>query len=428
MSEKTILIWFRNDLRIHDNEILLEAVRRSERVVPVYCFDPRYFDVSKYGTRTTGALRAKFLLESVVALKYALQQLGGDLVIKTGKPEEVLPEICAAYNVTEVYHHREVAARETEISGLVEEALWKQQINLKHFIGHTLYHKEDLPFPIKNIPNDFMVFRKKVERDSVVKPCFDTPVKIAVPSDLEPGEVPVMADLGLEQVKGGSLEFKGGELQGLQHLNTVLFEAREKKTNLKSFSSGLSPWLSIGCLSVREVYWAVKGHKQLSGATEVGAKILTELQWRDFFRFMLKKYGSQLLEEQAPEKELSAEDVKKLKKWQDGHTGEPVVDVCVAELNANGYISDKATQYVSSYLVNSLGITWQAGSAYFEEKAIDFSPANNWGNWAFLVGDGIMAKSRSLLVKPEEILAESSIKRRFTELNAPNSAQEVKTV
>src|SRR6476469_10286549 len=159
---KTILVWFRNDLRIHDNEILLEATLKASIIVPVYIFDPRYYTQTSFGTLKTGHFRAKFTLESVADLKLSLQSLGGDLLILSGKPEELLPELAKQYQVDEVYHHREVASEETKISSLVEDALWKMQINLKHFIGHTMYHKEDLPFPIKDIPDVFTKFRKKV--------------------------------------------------------------------------------------------------------------------------------------------------------------------------------------------------------------------------------------------------------------------------
>lgn len=94
MNGKTIVVWFRNDLRVHDNEILLEAVKRADYIIPVYCFDPRYFSETKYGTKKTGSFRAKFLLESVNSLRQSLQSLGGDLMIKLGRPEEILPEIC----------------------------------------------------------------------------------------------------------------------------------------------------------------------------------------------------------------------------------------------------------------------------------------------------------------------------------------------
>nr|MBC7611615.1 deoxyribodipyrimidine photo-lyase [Pseudopedobacter sp.] len=155
MSGRTILVWFRNDLRIHDNEILLEATEKAETIIPVFCFDPRYYTETAYQTQKTGSFRAQFILESVADLKISLKKLGGDLLVKFGHPEEILPEICKKYQVDEVYHHREVASEETEISSMVEDALWKLQINLKHFIGHTLYHKEDLPFPIKDIPDVF---------------------------------------------------------------------------------------------------------------------------------------------------------------------------------------------------------------------------------------------------------------------------------
>ena len=135
MAEKCILVWFRNDLRIQDNEILWEACEKASQIVPVYVFDPRYYQKTNNDTLKTGKLRAQFILESVADLKKSLQNLGADLLVLSGKPEELIPAIAEKYSVDVVYHHREVASEETEISTLVEDALWKQKINLKHFIG-----------------------------------------------------------------------------------------------------------------------------------------------------------------------------------------------------------------------------------------------------------------------------------------------------
>src|SRR5690606_2050890 len=186
MDKRTILVWFRNDLRIHDNELLLRAVERSHQIVPVYCFDPRYVADTVDGPKKTGVVRAAFLRENVTALQHELRQLGGDLIIVQGYPEILLPQIAEKHQVDEVYHHREVAHEETSISALVEEALWKMQINLRHFIGHTLYHKEDLPFPIRDIPDAFSVFKKKTERESSIRPQLDTPKAIRVPEGMNP--------------------------------------------------------------------------------------------------------------------------------------------------------------------------------------------------------------------------------------------------
>ena len=424
MSGKTILVWFRNDLRVHDNEILLEAVKRSEQIVPVYCFDPRYFELTRYGTRKTGALRTRFLLESVASLRESLKQLGGELVIRTGKPENILPEICDSYGVTEVYHHREVASLETDISALVEEALWKKQINLKHFIGHTLYHKEDLPFPIRNIPNDFAIFRKKIERDSEVKPCFDTPGVIRVPAGMESGGLPSLNKLNIneEDFKTLEVQFKGGEQEGLLRLNQLVFSEEPKGKSSKSgmVVSKLSPWLSLGCLSSREVYWAVKKYRPRQTGNDLATKIITELQWRDFFRFMLKKYGNTSLNGIEPERELTGEEAAAFQKWQAGETGVSLMDACIRELNVSGFLNDKVKQYISAFIYKDLGVTWRAGSAFLEEKSIDYSPASDWGNWAYLVGGEIMSSNRPLAIKLEEIAEDSQIKRWFLKQSALN--------
>src|ERR1700744_1178183 len=225
MSEKTILVWFRNDLRVHDNEILFEATRKADKILPVYIFDPYYFKTTGPGSSKTGNTRARFLLESVADLRQNLQKLGGELIVRTGNPSEIIPQLAQQYQVSEVYHHREVAFEETQKSEEVEAALWKIKRNLKHFIGHTLYHKEDLPFPIKDIPDSFAVFKKKVERDSEVRPCIETPSHINGPAISDAGNIPTLTDLGLTEPADDPREtfhYIGGETTGLQQLQQYI--------------------------------------------------------------------------------------------------------------------------------------------------------------------------------------------------------------
>nr|WP_322744324.1 deoxyribodipyrimidine photo-lyase [Planktothrix mougeotii] len=65
MTHKQVLIWYRNDLRVHDHEPLSAALNLNAEIIPVYCFDPRQFGQTSYGFPKTGAFRAQFLLESV---------------------------------------------------------------------------------------------------------------------------------------------------------------------------------------------------------------------------------------------------------------------------------------------------------------------------------------------------------------------------
>ncbi|WP_353137841.1 DASH family cryptochrome [Pseudopedobacter sp.] len=400
MTSRTILVWFRNDLRIHDNEILIEASLKSSEIVPVYIFDPRYYAETIYGTRKTGKHRTQFIIESVADLKRSFKKLGGDLLVLTGKPEEVLPQLVKEYHVDEVYHHREVASEETDISSAVEDALWKSQVNLKHFIGHTLYHKEDLPFPIKDIPDLFSKFRKKVEREGEIREPFQTPEEIVVPGNLAQSEVPVLKDLGFEEDDLTVTDIKGGETAGLQRLNEYLWESdslrdyKAKRNLLTGFNrnSLLSPWLSLGCISLRKVYWELKRYERERGGTDNINLLINELLFRDFFRFMFKKHSTAYFVDTEQIAPLTSEQAVLFNKWRNSETGVDLVDANMQELKHRGTMANKGRQTVASYLINELQLPWSYGAAYFEEMLLDYAPASNWGNWALLAGIGTPQK------------------------------------
>ncbi len=408
MKSKKILVWFRNDLRLHDNEMLVEAIAKSDCILPIYFFDPRYFESTSFETEKTGARRAQFLLESVSALRTAFQKLGGDILLIQGKPEEHIPIIVEQLEISEVYHHREVGPEETLVSGYVEDALWKLRVNLKHFIGHTLYNKEDLPFPIKDIPDVFTQFKKKTERDAIVKSCFESPLEVTFAENENWGALPSLLELGLAEPGFVSFdnETRGGELDGLEHLTKLLEPGSEIYTKYSSkvladkqgFTSKISGWLSFGCLSPRKVYWMVKEAEASFGPNPNFNQILLGLLWRDYFRFMFKKHGIKFFQEPDFEEMILSPvevDVAQVKKWKNGETGHLLVDKYMKELNDSGFIPHAARLVVATFLIHVLKVHWTIGAAYFEEKLIDYAPASNWGNWANVAGAGLDLKSKN---------------------------------
>ena len=75
MKYQRAIVWFRNDLRLTDNETLHQALAMAKEVIPVYCFDPRHFEATELGFSKTGPFRAKFLFESVLDLRKNLVEL-----------------------------------------------------------------------------------------------------------------------------------------------------------------------------------------------------------------------------------------------------------------------------------------------------------------------------------------------------------------
>ncbi|PST84368.1 DASH family cryptochrome [Pedobacter yulinensis] len=408
MNGKKILVWFRNDLRLHDNEILLEALAKSDEILPVYVFDPRHYSQVN-GFWKTGQIRAQFIIESVAALRRSLQALGGNLLVQSGRPEELIPALVSQYEINEVYHHREVAAEETRISARVEDALWKLKVNLRHFIGHTLYNKEDLPFPIKDIPEVFSQFKKKTERDAVIKPCFEAPLRVAVVEAEDWGLMPDLQALGysgLIRDERAAFNFTGGEAAGLAHLEEFIAASAAVKGKNKVFPARMSAWLALGCVSPRKIYWAMRQAEEKFGAKSHFSQVIIGLLWRDYFRFMFKKHGNTYFKktgfkDEAPPEARNQQGL--FKKWTAAETGHNVIDAIMRELNYTGFISHSARQLVAVYLVYEMKVDWTLGASYFEEKLIDYCPASNWGNWAGMSGVGSDQKNKGSFDLEKEV-------------------------
>lgn len=160
----TSIVWFKTDLRIHDNETLCKAIEKGLPIIPVYCFNEDDFKQTNFGFYKTGGYRLKFLLESLENLQQQLQKIGSNLLIVKGKPEDELFKVASTYQSKFVFAKKEVAEEELLLQQRVEKKLWKLNVELLVFSTSTLYHALDLPFSIKDIPDTFTLFRKKVEK------------------------------------------------------------------------------------------------------------------------------------------------------------------------------------------------------------------------------------------------------------------------
>ncbi len=405
VNGRTILVWFRNDLRTHDNEMLVRALENGNQIVPVYCFDPRHFAGTVYGNRKTGVLRAEFIRRNVQSLREQFRRAGGDLLVAFGEPQQLLPELCRTLKVDEVYHHREVAFEETQVSANVEAALWKQQINLRHFIGHTLYHKEDLPFPIRDIPNNFTQFRKKAERESSVRPQFPKPEQVNFKSGLPETTLPSLRELGFSEediLLAENLELQGGEEAAFEILHEFLRQADQPgHADQAEKESHISPYVSCGALSPNTLYHAlIEAAQENPDSKKQLDPQLAKLMWRDYYRFMFKKHGNRFFKSEgltgeAPEIQAGADS--SMEQWKNGQTGEALIDEAMVQLNETGLITDQLRQVAASFLVHNLKGDWLAGAAWFEEKLLDYNPCNNYGDWAHIAGVGSSAKENKPL-------------------------------
>lgn len=402
--KRRAIVWFRQDLRLHDNEAIVTALRMADEIIPVYVFDERVFKGQmRFGFPKTGKHRARFVLESVEDLRQNLRALGSNLLIRVGKPEYVLSELAQQFKVSWVLCNRERTQEEVQVQDALEQKLWGVGVELLYTRGKMLYHTQDLPVPVQHTPDIFTQFRKETENITPVRLPQPSPTALPpLPADVDWGELPTLQDFGHEPFSTDNravLDFKGGETEGLKRLRHYLWESnaiasyKETRNGLigSDYSSKFSPWLSTGCLSPKFIFHEIKRYERERTSNESTYWLVFELLWRDFFRLMGKKHGNRIFLKNGPQnrplKHLK-NNTDQFNAWAEGRTGIPFIDANMRELNATGWMSNRGRQNVASFLVKDLKVNWQMGAEYFESLLIDYDPCSNWGNWNYVAGIG----------------------------------------
>lgn len=403
MKQRAI-VWFRQDLRLHDNEALSTALRMAEDVIPVYVFDERIFQgETRFGFRKTGRFRAKFIIESIEDLRQSLRRMGTDLVVRVGKPECVLAEISQEMKCAWVLCNRERTQEEVQVQDALEQKLWGKGVELLYTRGKMLYHTQDLPVPVHHTPDIFTQFRKDNEHITPVRLPMPVPAAMPpLPAGIAPGEVPSLESFGhapTDPDPRSVLLFHGGETEALRRLRYYLWDKdliktyKETRNGLvgSDYSSKFSPWLSQGCLSPKMIYHEIKRYERERVSNESTYWLFFELLWRDFFRLLGKKYGNRIFLkggiQNRPMRHLK-NNYEMLQCWTEGRTGVPFVDANMREIAATGWMSNRGRQNAASFLVKDLKVNWQMGAEYFESLLLDYDPCSNWGNWNYVAGIG----------------------------------------
>lgn len=159
---KRAIVWFTTDLRLHDNETLIKAIQENDEVIPVYCFDDAFFSKTAFGQQRMGTFRATFLLEALSDLKAQLKTLGSDLVILKGETTSAICELAKEFEVEKIYTKSHVSSEEISQIKELRKRFSLQGGSVKSFQTHGLYDKNDFPFSLKELPDTFTVFRKKI--------------------------------------------------------------------------------------------------------------------------------------------------------------------------------------------------------------------------------------------------------------------------
>lgn len=398
MNNRRAILWLRNDLRLHDHEALTLLANTMDVLAPVYCLDPRQFEIQSLGFPQIGPLRARFLIECLEDLQAGLEARGSGLHVVLGEPEKVIPRLAQTLGVGAVYAERAVLSEAVQAERRLSDALESLGTPLRGYWIGTLAHPSDLPFLIANLPQQFGQFRDVAmsggEPRAPLPPLQKLP---PFPAELKTQTLSTLVQavgLSIERESSEPSSFKGGATVALARLQDFVQGRRASLDTLRggagepavSQADRFSPWLARGAISPRRIYQYVKYSGLAAWAGDLATAAIDQLLRRDYFRFLALKRGERILRSE-PISGLNNKNAReRFESWRRGETGEPFVDAHLRELAHTGYLTPFGRRLVASYLHHDLQLDWRWGAAWFASQLLDDDPSVNLACWMEAIG------------------------------------------
>jgi deoxyribodipyrimidine photo-lyase len=384
---RAAVVLFTRDLRVHDNVALSTAAREAERVVPLFVFDDAIL-----GGALARPNRVAFLLESLRDLDASLSSRGGHLVVRSGDVVVETMALARRIAAEAVFVTEDASGYAQRRQQLLERACRRYRIALRVTPGVTVAPLGSVETGSGGHYSVFTPFYRAWSRASR-RPVAPPPKRLVLPSGVTSGRLPA---LGTIAEGNCSPELpRGGETVGRRRLFSWLrsgvagYETGHDDLAADA-TSGLSPYLHLGCISPLEV---ARRADEVSG----GAPFVRQLAWRDFFHQLLAARPETAHEDLRPRGDRWIDDGEALEAWKQGMTGYPIVDAGMRQLLRAGSMHNRARLITASFLTRNLRVSWRAGARHFFDWLVDGDIANNVGNWQWVAGTGANPRPRRVL-------------------------------
>ncbi|MCS6817290.1 MAG: DNA photolyase family protein [Blastocatellia bacterium] len=393
---RPIIVWFRRDLRTDDHAALWHAALEHVPIVCLFIVDQRLIAELP----SDGAI-FNFQAACLDDLDAQLRCLGNHLIILYGHPEEVFEQLFQQLQPIALYYNRDYEPYARERDARVEALARRYDIEVHSFKDHVLVEPWDIatsngaPFTV------FGHFYRAWTQQPKVLP-YGAPEHLPMMPGLTSDPLPTAERLGkpvtIQRVAvepGTSAAHDRWE----KFRNTALWHYKQTRDfpAHPEGSSRLSPHLRFGTISIRRIYADTIAMLHDPGceatARASAEKFIAELAWREFFQHVLWHFPHVVEHSFRAELEdfpwENREDY--FRAWCEGCTGYPFVDAAMRELNATGYLPNRARMVAASFLVKDLHIDWRWGERYFRSKLLDGELAANNGNWQWIASTGVDA-------------------------------------
>lgn len=411
MTVSSALVWLRRDLRLTDNLAVHHAIESGAYVAVIYVLD----DAILRSPRVSAA-RIRFMLEALNALDTQLRDYGTRLVVLRGEPSKIISAVAEALRAENVYFNHDYTPYARKRDEAVTEVLNSRGIQVHHFHDRLLLPPDAFTTGAGKPYTVYTPFKKKWR---------ETPKPYAQPvqtdlracwldvSRLGGMTIPTAVELGFTD--GLSLpEATPAAAQRLldPFIRQKIFDYGDRRdiladpfTDPRNGTSSLSPYIRWGLISPRQLRQAAADAYKIAPSENARENINTwidEIIWAEFYTGVLWHFPQVKTRRFKPEYDAVAwrfapDD---LEAWKTGQTGYPVVDAAMRQLNATGWMHNRARMIVASFLTKDLLIDWREGERYFIQKLLDGDLAANNGGWQWSAGTGTDAQPYFRIFNP----------------------------
>jgi deoxyribodipyrimidine photo-lyase len=376
--------WVRRDLRLDDNQALAAASQAGEQVIPLFILDERLLASTRLAEN-----RQRFLLASLKEMDLSLRQRGSRLILRSGEPAAVLSDLVSSGAAHLIFAEADgspyALRRDARIAADLPLRLAGSSAVLP---PGTVVKSDGSPYTVFT-PFSRAWLAQHASGGAPIPP----PAAIATPTDIPSLPLPEFSPAALSAL------FPPGEAAALRRFQEFtlsqgagIYDYAQQRDRLDlDGTSRLSPYLHLGLISPRRVAHAAQQAStsaQGLDAQKSAQTWLNELIWRDFYLHILYHFPHVMQGNFRPQPVRWQNDASAFQSWCEGRTGYPVVDACMRQLLATGWMHNRGRMIVASFLVKHLLIDWRYGERFFMQHLLDGDPASNNGGWQWSAGTG----------------------------------------
>lgn len=389
----THLVWFRADLRLHDNFALAAACRdRHARVLALFIATPE-----QWRTHNLAPRQAALLTSQLNALRQTLAQKGIALIYKEAADFtaslETVKQVCEQEQVSDLFYNYQYELNERQRDAALEKAL--SGVICQGFDDSVMLPPGSVMTGNQQMYKVFTPFKNAFLRRLMdgLPECVAAP-KVRESGALEPPATPITINYPQEGFDPDL--FAPDEASALERLREFCRSGAAEYAQRRDYpaidgTSRLSACLTLGMLSPRQCLHRLLAEQPDALAGGAGAVWLNELIWREFYRHLMT-WNPQLCRYRPfirwTDNVKWHHDDALLEAWQQGKTGYPIVDAAMRQMNATGWMHNRLRMIAASFLVKDLLIDWRSGERYFMSQLIDGDLAANNGGWQWAASTG----------------------------------------